>query len=92
MLATVAILDALIFLFTQHHVCTKCCTQCDKRLNRYNSVQLSKDEVMAIVKVLLSRLDPNKKLSDRVWKEPCVDCSRKHGRPKSINGCKSQQL
>ena len=28
---------------------------------------------MAIVKVLLSRLDPNKKLSDRVWKEPCVD-------------------
>ena len=44
-----------------------------EKLNRQDKLQLSKDNVVAIVKMLLSRLDLTKKLSDYVRKGLCVD-------------------
>jgi hypothetical protein len=44
-----------------------------KRLDGQGKVQLSKDEALAIVKVLLPRLNPKKKLSDYARNGSCVD-------------------
>ena len=42
-------------------------------LDKNNKLNLLKIEVVSIVKVLLPRIDPTKKLADYVNKEPCVD-------------------